>query len=151
MVKRRWLRWLLGLALLAACAVPAALWLVPQVVYARQRDAGRELLMAQLYGRRPPNVSPDEWDVAAGWAITAYGNVCFSPEHTPLKELKQFCAELEERLHGPVDFKTIDWIWERLGRTGQVGQHYRQSYETQYQEGLKAVRDRLREGSADRK
>jgi hypothetical protein len=139
MVKRRWLRWLVGLALLAACVVPAALWLVPLVVYARQRDAEYEL-MVQLPSRRPPDVNPDEWEVAAGWAITAYCNVCCSPEHTPLKDLKQFCAELEERLHGPVDFKTIDWIWERLGRTGQVGQHYRQRYETQYQEELKAVR-----------
>ncbi len=139
MFTRRWLRWLLGLALLAACVVPAALWLVPQVVYARQRDAGH-VLMAQLYLRRPPDVNPDEWDVAASWAGTAYCNVFFSPEHTPLKELKQFCMELEERLRGPIEFKTIDWVWERLGRTGQCGLHYRQRYETQYHEELKALR-----------
>jgi hypothetical protein len=99
-------------------------------------------LMRQLRDRRPVGVDADRWEYASGWAITAYCNICFSPGYVPLDELKRFRTELEERLREPVDLTTIDWVWERLGKTGAHGQKYRERFEPEYREGLKNMTER---------
>lgn len=133
--------WLLGLAVLAACVVPLALRVFRHVAYAQDRRAAQDMVN-QLRHLRPPDVDAETWEMASGWAITAYCNVCFSPDHVPHDELRRFRAELEAKLQGPVDLATIDWVWERLGQTGPSGLSYKQRFEPQYRESLEAMRPR---------
>jgi hypothetical protein len=135
MSSRRRFYWLVGVGLLVLCFVPLALWMRHQTEWFYQARDGNKLVN-QLRGRRPPDVSPRTWDLAADWAVTAYCNVCFSPGHVPLDELKRFRTELEERLRATVDLATVDWIWERLGRTGPHGRQYRERFEPEYREML---------------
>ena len=133
--------WLGGLAVLAACVVPPTIWAVRQIAYAQEQRTAQELVN-QLRDRGPPDVGADAWEVASAWAITAYCNVCYSPEHVSHDELRRFRADLEERLRGSVDLATIDWVWDRLGRTGPHGRSYQERFEPQYRESLEAMRPR---------
>ena len=38
--------------------------------------------------------------------------------------LERFADELEHRIQGPVDLKTIDWIWDEFERISKYGTHY---------------------------
>lgn len=99
--------------------------------YPRHQSRGARLLET-LDTRCPATVSPQTWDDATGWAITAYHNICFNANHTTLKELDSFVADTEERLNGPVDLATIDWIWARLAATGPHGEAYASRFLPQY-------------------
>jgi hypothetical protein len=133
--------WLIGLVVLAACVVPPAVWVFQQVAFAQDRRAAYDLI-THLRHRRPPDVDERTWEMASGWAITAYCNVCFSPEHVSHDELRRFRADLEGRLREPVDLATVDWVWDRLGRTGPRGRSYQQRFEPLYRESLEAMRPR---------
>jgi hypothetical protein len=135
MPSRRRVYSLVALALGSACVIPAALWVFRLREYVQEQRAGRELVV-QLQHGRPADIDPETWEWATNWAITAYCNVCFSPEHVSLEELRRFNADLEERLRGPVDLETVHWVWDRLGRTGPHGKSYQERFEPQYREGL---------------
>jgi hypothetical protein len=82
---------------------------------------------AQIRNLRPtqPNaIDPRVWECAHGWVVTAYCNICFSPEHTATPEMYRLQADLEERLQGEIDLETLKWIWRRLGETGPHGKQY---------------------------
>lgn len=125
--------WLLALAFLfvLVAALSTPVWQV--ISYRREQLAGAELIR-RLSDRRPESVSSKTWNAATGWAITAYVNVCFSREHVAYDQLTRFNREVEERLSGRVDLKTIDWIWTRLSETGPHGQRYVLTFEPQYRE-----------------
>jgi hypothetical protein len=125
-------------SLLVICAAPAVHWVLDRLSFIREQRVAYESVW-KLRDRRPAEINPDTWEWATSWAITAYCNVSFSPEHLSVQELKQFHFDLEERLRAPVDLKTVDWVWDRLGRTGPYGQMYRERYELQYREGLVAA------------
>jgi hypothetical protein len=135
MVSRRRLYWLVGLGVLGLCAVPSVRWTLHRLEYSREQRVTYELVK-QLRQRRPAAVAPLRWDAATSWAVTAYVNVCFSPEHVSLEELKRFRADLEQRLRGPVDLETVDWFWHRLGRTGPHGRGYHQRNEPLHRQAL---------------
>lgn len=141
MLPRRRLYWLAALVLVQVGVVPAALAVVRHYHYFREHRAGREQLL-QLQHRRPADVDPQAWDWATGWAVTAYCNVCFAPGYVSSEELRRFNADVAERLRGPVDLATVDWVWHRLGCTGPHGLSYRLRFEPQYREGLATTRDR---------
>jgi hypothetical protein len=141
MLSRRRLHWLVAVALVAACVIPAALWVSRQSDYFRDQRAGRQQVV-QLQQRRPADVDAETWEWATNWAITAYCNVCFSQEHVSPEELRRFNADMAERLRGPVNLATVDWVWERLGQTGPHGLRYREQFEPQYREGVAAMRGR---------
>ena len=46
------------------------------------------------------------------------------PETRDRAELQRFADELEHRIHGPVDLKTIDWIWDEIERISKYGKKY---------------------------
>jgi hypothetical protein len=144
MTAARRLKWLAVFGVLAAvafCVALPAVWIWPQFVYARERSAAHEVV-AQLADRRPADVDAAVWEAATSWAVTAYGNVCFTESHVPLDELRRFHDDVKERLEGPVNLATIDWVWQRLGETGLHGAQYRDRFEPQYLENLKAVQAR---------
>jgi len=145
---RRRLYWLTSVALVSACVIPAALWMFRLREYLQEQRAGRELIV-QLQRRRPADVDPETWEWATNWAITAYCNVCFSREHVSLDELRRFNDDMAERLRVPVGLATVDWVWERLGRTGPHGLNYRQRFEPDYREGVAAMRGPSSRGARD--
>lgn len=73
---------------------------------------------------QPRSITDPAWDCAHGWVITAYCNICFSPEHTTTAEMYRLRDDLESNLKDQVDFETLKWIWARLGETGPHGQRY---------------------------
>ncbi len=131
--------WLL-LALLALAGVflarPSKRF-VDQWIYAQHRQKAADLVET-LPNRRPSHVAPKAWEIASGWAVTAYRNVCFSPEHVSLSELKRFKADLEHEVAKDVDLETIDWIWRRLEDTGPHGKRYVERFEPQFREHMAA-------------
>lgn len=133
--------WFVGVVVLAACVMSPAMRVWGHFAYRRDQRVAMESVR-QLRDQRPRDVDADTWEMASGWAITAYCNVCFSPEHVSHDELRRFRVDLEEQLRRPVDLSTIDWVWERLGQTGPHGARYRERFEPQYREELEAVRSR---------
>jgi hypothetical protein len=124
---------LLGTAL--AISIRPTAGFVRLIRYGREHRATHEVLMG-LSSRRPPNIDAEVWEIATAWAGTAYCNVCFSPAHVPFDELCRVHTDLDEALKGPVDLETIDWIWDRLGRTGPTGREYQERFELSYREEL---------------
>jgi hypothetical protein len=72
----------------------------------------------------PDAVNPSVWDCAHSWVVTAYGNICFSPEHTATAEMYRLRDDLKKKLAGEIDLNTLKWIWSRLGDTGPHGKQY---------------------------
>ncbi len=81
-----------------------------------------------LASKRPHDVSPRQWDNIVFWTLNAHGNcLTFSPE-IPQPEHDRFLADLRERLRGPVDLESIDWIWDELVRLTSNGKRYSDRY-----------------------
>ena len=89
-------------------------------------------IVESLRSRRPTNVPANTWDDATAWAMTAYHNICFSAEHVPLESLKDFINDAEDKLAGPVDLNSVDWVWSRLAECSSSGEQYRDRFEPQY-------------------
>jgi len=131
--------WFVGLALVITCVVPLGVRVYQVFAYAHEQRAAQRAI-DQLCVRRPMGVNADTWEFASDWANTAYCNICFSPEHVSHDELRRFRADLEDRLRRPIDLGTIDWVWNRLGKTGPHGRSYQRRFEPQYREGLEVMR-----------
>jgi hypothetical protein len=108
--------------LFAICLVPARRF-SQLVEYARVRREMNDAITGPQY-RVPNGISPDVWECAWGWTLTAYGNVCFSEEHVRIEEMHRLREEVLPKLCGPVGPQTLVWIWERLAQTGPHGKRY---------------------------
>ncbi len=56
--------------------------------------------------------------------LTAYGNICFSPEHVTNKAMERLVTDLRKNLSGDIEVDTLVRIWDRLAKTGAYGQGY---------------------------
>jgi hypothetical protein len=129
---------LLCVLVLACVALFVVRVAYPLYAYAQEQRAAFDLVR-QLAHRKPPEANAKAWEVATRWASTAVGNVCFSEEHVPIAELRRFRADLAARLEGDVDLSTIDWIWQRLAKTGPHGREYQQKFEAAYRDEVNAA------------
>jgi hypothetical protein len=80
-----------------------------------------------LATRRPPGVDQEQWTQAVLWTLNADGNCCTVADFLKTRdraELQRFADELERRIDGPVDLKTIDWIWDEFERISKYGKTY---------------------------
>ncbi len=80
-----------------------------------------------LAKRRPPGMAHEQWVSAVKWTLNAHANCCGRPEFLKTRdqaELLRFAEELRHRLRGPVDLKTIDWIWDKFERISKYGKEY---------------------------
>lgn len=130
-------------ACLIVMVVVVALSASNSLVYARHQKAGGDLI-ASLENHRPKDVSVKEWGCATFWMGIAFANVCYSPGHVTLSELKQLNDDLGTKLQGSVDMQTVDWIWQRLAATGPHGAQYSAQFEPRYQAELAEIRRRER-------
>lgn len=79
---------------------------------------------ASLAKKRPPTVTRKQWENVVAWTLNAHGNCITIARNMPQADRDQFLAELQERLRGPVDLATIDWIWDELVRLTSGGRSY---------------------------
>ena len=81
-----------------------------------------------LKHKRPPDVTPAQWECTVMWTLNLHGN-CAS-WHTPMEPIVDlawrdgFAAELHRRLQGPVTLADIDWIWDEYAKHTKGGQRY---------------------------
>jgi hypothetical protein len=81
----------------------------------------------RLAARKPPEVEQEQWTQAVLWTLNADANCCAVAEFLKLRdraELRKFADELDHRIDGPVDLKTIDWIWDEFERISKYGKKY---------------------------
>jgi hypothetical protein len=114
------------LLIVAVAAVLLRMIIVPfsrqteWVRLARQMDTTIRLLQPT----QPDSIPPGVWNCAHDWVVTAYGNICFSPEHTDTAEMYRLRDDLNARVNGQIDLTTLKWIWVRLSETGPHGKRY---------------------------
>jgi hypothetical protein len=82
----------------------------------------------------PKGVDAAVWACAHRWTVTAYGNVCSSPEYVPAAEMDRLRDDLDRKLSGNVDVDTLAWIWDRLAQTGPYGSRYVERFRPQFEE-----------------
>ncbi len=108
------------------CTIVFVTWIKPNLDHQRwffRVDAS----IKSLATRRPPGVDQEQWTQAVLWTQNANGNCCTVAEFLKKRDradLDRFADELEHRIHGPVDLKTIDWIWDEFERISKYGKHY---------------------------
>ena len=139
--KSRWsfsLKTLFVVVTVAGCLMLLLLPVANYVAWRGYHIKGSDLI-ASMDSRRPSTVSPREWEVVHFWIGVAFANVCFSPDHVSLAELKRFNNDLDSKLQGKVDLNTVDWIWERLASTGPQGAGYVERFMPQYRDELESA------------
>lgn len=77
-----------------------------------------------LSARRPPNVSPDQWQRAVDWTSNVVVQIYFSPDHGDLDSLKRLCKSLDKKIAGQVDLTTLQWVWDQCEKAEGFGQVY---------------------------
>ncbi len=125
-----------ALALVALAAVLLNYLIVP---FSRQMEWVRlfrqmDTSIGYLKPTQPNSIGPGAWDCAHGWVVTAYCNICFSPQHTTTAEMYRFRDDLNEKRNASIDLQTLKWIWIRLGETRPHGKRYTERYEPTFRE-----------------
>jgi hypothetical protein len=138
-ISRKYL-WLAAVIFAAVCLIAFSRQYIALIGHTHECNALRESVRS-LEKRRPLDVSPHVWASAVWWIDTACANVFTHPRYTPTDEVRRFRIDFENRIQGPVDLKTIDWAWERIAETGDMGKEYRDRYETHYRQALEPLRD----------
>jgi hypothetical protein len=77
-----------------------------------------------LAKKRPLNVSRQQWEGVVAHTINAWANCLTFTKNIPPAEMDRFEHELHQRVQGPVDLATIDWIWDEVVRLTPNGQSY---------------------------
>lgn len=110
-------------ALLAGALALYVLVYAPLAAHTQWSDRMRANLEV-LRAKRPPDVSPDDWDDAVARTINLHANVGGIPGSVDLEEAGAFADELERRLLRDVTFATVDWVWDEYVRFSKIGQSY---------------------------
>ena len=55
------------------------------------------------------------------WTAVAHFNAFHLWHPPPIEEAYRLREELMPKLSGPVDMQTLEWAWDRIGRTGADG------------------------------
>ena len=105
----------------------------------KQREWSRLMLqmdstLRSLRPTQPNAIDPAAWDCAHGWVMTAFCN--FTPERISTDEMYQLQGDLECKLTEKIDLDTLQWIWDRFGRTGPRGKEYIERYRPMFRECL---------------
>jgi hypothetical protein len=127
-----------ALVIVALAAVLLSFLIVP---FTRQMEWVRlfrqmETSLNVLKPAQPNSIGPGTWDCAHRWVVTAYCNICFSPQHTATAEMYRLRDDLGEKLNDRIDLETLKWIWIRLGETGPHGKRYTERFEPSFRDCL---------------
>lgn len=113
-VARRLPRAVAACVIIAIIALPA--WWVERSYRHNQFCRTTRAELETLARKRPPGVTRDQWKQVVGWTLNAHGNTLPFRMLIPRAEMARFETELRERLSGPVDLNTVDWIWDEFVR-----------------------------------
>lgn len=121
---RSW-QWLTVAGLLLAGGAVAFWFLALEPIRVHREWSNRvEADLKSLAGKRPADITLDEWESLVGWTLNLHGNCGVHYAWVDRAEREPFLAELERRLQGPVSVATIDWIWDEYARITKYGQTY---------------------------
>lgn len=125
-----------GAVVIALIAILYVVIYQSEVVRFGQQVRRMNRLLESIASHRPTDVSIRSWDSAVGWARTATANVCFSPNLVSMHEMTTFVDELDARVTRDIDLSTIEWIWERLRKSGPHGSRYVSKWYPEYRREL---------------
>ena len=135
--KRRWyqfsLRGLLGAFVVIALIFGACRWLDQKFGEPGRRDSAILKTIDSLAYKRPPELTRGQWSVAVGWTHNLHCNSLLFTQGK-LHDIRQFQAELEERVEGDVSMETIHWIWDQYAELTECGQSYQRFREPMLQD-----------------
>ena len=80
--------------------------------------------LESLFLKRPKDVTPKQWRGVVEWTLSAQVNCLRFQKSIKREDMDRFERELTERVSGPVDLKTIDWIWDEIARISMQGKRY---------------------------
>ena len=121
----RWRFVLIVLAILVAASAGASwLWVIEPVHRHLEFCRATRAEFESLAKKRPPTVTRKQWQSVVAWTLLAHGNCISGAHNIPQAERDRFLTGLRERLRGPVELATIDWIWDELVRLTSTGQRY---------------------------
>lgn len=123
--------WFILLIAAVACVTPILIQESRRQMYINETENVRQLLQ-QMRTRRPDEVPEKQWNQAVEWAEIVTSNVACVDYFFPLEDLKPFRVELEQKMKGPVDLNTIDWIWTDLKSGNSSGAKYAATWEAKY-------------------
>lgn len=118
--------------ILATCVLAAgsSAWLFWHTKIAPHREsADVEHVLRSLTERRPPTMTPPEWESAVAWTLNLHGNSLLSFQ-ADAATIRSFRDELEAKLAEPVNMATIHWIWDSYAGLCRGGKNY-QRFRTQ--------------------
>jgi len=118
-----------GVAVVLACGR----WYYQAIVEPHRESDAIQSLLHSLAKRRPANVTRGQWGSAVSWTLNLHGNSLL-PFEADGPTLRRFRARLEERLAGPVDLSTIDWIWDEYALLTPHGREYQRFKEMRDEE-----------------
>ncbi|MCZ2341537.1 MAG: hypothetical protein LC104_07035 [Bacteroidales bacterium] len=59
-----------------------------------------------------------------GWTVNLHGNTAGDHRQVDAQIAAVFADEFEQKLHGPVDLSTFDWIWDQYEKLAEGGKRY---------------------------
>lgn len=77
-----------------------------------------------LAKKRPPTITRRQWQNVVSWTLNAHGNCLQFAQNLPQSERDRFLTQLRQRLQGPVELETVDWIWDEIMRLTPNGRRY---------------------------
>ncbi|VTR93265.1 Uncharacterized protein OS=Rhodopirellula europaea SH398 GN=RESH_04568 PE=4 SV=1 [Gemmata massiliana] len=109
---RRWGRWALATGFVLACA---GCWYEYQW---RHREFCRAVdsELKTLANKCPPDVTRQQWRNVVGWTLNDFRGWLAKSTHIRQEDRGRFLTELRDRLSGPVDLGTVDWLYDELER-----------------------------------
>ena len=72
----------------------------------------------------PEGMDDRDWQRSFNATLSIFANVCFSPEHVSLKEMRRLNFDLRHKLQEPTSLEALEWVLNRLGETGSHGRKY---------------------------
>lgn len=116
---------LLGVVLFALCIglITMCIFVVRQrsfYILSRQTRDKIESLTA----RCPAGVPPKQWQNALSWTANLIGQEYSSPVDSDPDSLKQLYQALDDRIKGPVDLTTLQWVWDQCEKAPRAGAEY---------------------------
>ena len=110
----------------ALMALPIAFVVVPlhRMTEWRQLEREIDVTIRHLQPTNPQEVNMTVWECAQSTTVTTYCNICYSPGHPSTAEMYRLRYDLRLKLKEKVDLDTLEWVRDRLARTGPHGKWY---------------------------
>jgi hypothetical protein len=126
------MRLILALVTVACMLFAWAGWFRSTVWERRRCAAEIGGMLSTLPRRRPPEMTPKQWENAVAWTTSnLFGTSKLYYAPVDLPAMQRFERELKVKLAGKVDFNTILWIWDRFAELSPSGQRYNEIYRQQ--------------------